>query len=1016
MRGASGTGWHNRPAGATLAVRLRCGGLCLASARKVVADTSGRAWSGALLKGCVLMLLICCPPGTVLALDPQQPFSSYAHEIWSVNDGLPFPGGYELAQDADGYLWIGSIAGLARFDGSRVVTYDASNTPALRSNLIRGLATDAYGRLWIGTDRGLAVYTQGQFTAVPGMQDRRVRVLGFVDDLMLVADSDAVLGMDADLEIRTRHAVPGALGMGQLGDELWFSTSQPGLYCICAGAPSPVMLPGIGQGTAEQFALAGDVLWVTTFAGLYHNEGAGWQRHPDPRLHERVISIAADRDGNLWVGMERRLLRLHDGQIVEDVDIGAMAPSPRRLFEDRDGSLWLASQLSGLHRFWNGLADFIPLQVPAESGHYIWAVAAWNGELLAGGTFGLARQVGDELLPIDGTQGLPEIYSLRADGDSLLLGTVRGVYRYDRDGHLESPAALRTLGGEQVNAFLRDRANRLWIGTRRGLYRLDADGTLHQIMGHDHSDRWQVRVLTELRDGRLLAGGDGGLWELAGETAVPVPLPDADIELLAIHETGDGRLLLGSFSSGRLYLQDGPGWLPLGPERGTPVNEVYTIATDGRGKLLVNGLRGAYLIPERQLAELAADPDASLAVQGMLTINRQYLPGQQVYCCLGGGDGRALHYQGRFHLAAPFGIFVLRPGVREPGNSHTRIDRLSTGRRPGMSGPALSAAPLSMSADERDLQFEFSAVSLLPTHTPRLRYRLHGYDRHWRRLPMQAQPRVQYTNLPPGEYRFEVVDEAAAGPSQQASLSFSVAPRFHETLWFRLASALAVTVVLLAITRCQQRRLIGQQRSLEREVAMRTDELRSAYERMDQLSRTDALTGIHNRRHASEEIPARLHRLRDDSETIASGHGVLLVLLDIDHFKAINDDHGHRAGDQVLQEVARRLALHMRHDDCLVRWGGEEFLLVHFGIAPGQQEALAERACAAVRDTPVQIDGRSLAVTASIGMVLVPATAEALALDWEQLVHMADAALYEAKRGGRNRWYEAQFTMQRPRN
>lgn len=135
--------------------------------------------------------------------------------------------------------------------------------------------------------------------------------------------------------------------------------------------------------------------------------------------------------------------------------------------------------------------------------------------------------------------------------------------------------------------------------------------------------------------------------------------------------------------------------------------------------------------------------------------------------------------------------------------------------------------------------------------------------------------------------------------------------------------------------------------------------------------------------------------------------GVLFALLDIDRFKAINDEYGHQVGDQVLQEVARRLAKQTRHDDCLVRWGGEEFLLVHFGIAPGQQAIMAERVCAAVRDAPVDIDESPLQVTVSVGIVLMPGSPEALALDWEQVVNLADAALYEAKRSGRNRWHEA---------
>jgi len=959
--------------------------------------------------GLVLWLVACLQPAH--ALDPHRPFSQYAHERWSINEGLPYPGGSEIAQDSEGYIWLGSMSGLSRFDGSRMTNYDGSTTPALNGNFILGLQPDAQGRLWMGTYHGTVVYDRGSFTRVPALQDRSMTLLGRDGDLMLISDYDAVLAVGADLQIKRRYEIPRANGFGRRGEELWFSTGGDSLYCACEGELTRHVLPLLGPGNATQIVLEGERLWVRTTAGLYYNDGSLWQRHADPRLHGRALSMLLDRDGNLWVGMERRLLRLHGGEVVEENDIGEVAPTPRHLFEDREGSLWLASSVSGLHRFWNGVADLTPLYTPEDRAHYVWALAPWEGGLIAGGSFGLAMPRDGVLLPLPETRHLPLVYSLHRDGDSLLLGTDRGVYRYHPDRHIEVPAGLEELATTNIYTFLRDRQERLWIGTSRGLYRLDDNARLQRITGQDNSNRWGVRTLLQMRDGRLFAAGSAGLWQLHDNTVVPVPLPKADLSILALHETAGGELLAGSRADATLYLQQGDDWLVLGRDRGVPANEIYAITPDNRGNLLVSGLRGAYLFAESELARLALDPSARLESRGLLTLNRRYQPGQEVVCCVGGGDGRVHHDGERFHLAATPGIFSIRMPSNVPSPSRPRIERMSTTLRADIFGRDLDHA-LELDAGERDLQLEFSAVNLSPLHTPRLKYRLQGYDRTWRSLPVQAQPIAQYTNLPPGDYRFDVMDEAWPA-SGKASLEFQVAPHLHETAAFKLALAAAILLAVMLLARAGSLRHHRRQHELEQEVARRTDELRNAYERLDSLSRTDALTGLHNRRHAAEAIPARLQRLRQETGTesgLASDvSGVLFVLLDIDHFKSINDRYGHRVGDAALREVAERLSRQTRLGDCLVRWGGEEFLLVCFNVAEGDQEAMAERLCASMRDEPIRVDGKPLHVTASVGVTLVPATSEALAADWEQMVHTADSALYEAKRAGRDGWRELPF-------
>ena len=169
------------------------------------------------------------------------------------------------------------------------------------------------------------------------------------------------------------------------------------------------------------------------------------------------------------------------------------------------------------------------------------------------------------------------------------------------------------------------------------------------------------------------------------------------------------------------------------------------------------------------------------------------------------------------------------------------------------------------------------------------------------------------------------------------------------------------------------------------------DELRTRNAELDRVSRIDMLTGIFNRRHLDE------HLRRVISSARRHGRSIGLLLIDIDHFKEVNDRYGHLAGDAVLKDVAQRLRAAMRTEDSLGRWGGEEFLGVLTDTPAASIGILAERMRKAVASAPFVVDeGREIPITVSIGHT--DGTEDA-----EVLVHRADDALYAAKGAGRNR-------------
>ena len=182
--------------------------------------------------------------------------------------------------------------------------------------------------------------------------------------------------------------------------------------------------------------------------------------------------------------------------------------------------------------------------------------------------------------------------------------------------------------------------------------------------------------------------------------------------------------------------------------------------------------------------------------------------------------------------------------------------------------------------------------------------------------------------------------------------------------------------------------------------------------RLSDLVVRDTLTKLHNRRFLQELMPVETARIERDTTDLASGRKPLpdaalgLFMLDLDFFKQVNDTHGHAAGDAVLQQAAGLLAASLRRQDKLVRWGGEEFVAVawlkHRGDGPVVAEKLRRSVAGAEFLLP---DGQVLHKTISIGFSLMPfLPAQTAALSWEQVLAMADAALYRAKAEGRNRW------------
>ncbi|CAN7206378.1 diguanylate cyclase [Pseudoxanthomonas sp. LjRoot168] len=975
------------------------------------------AWCLPLLGGMAAL----CP--TAHALDPSKSFHHYVRNHWSLEQGLPQLSVLAIAQDKPGYLWFGTQAGLSRFDGVRFTNFDLDNTPELPSTWIQALQTDREGRLWIGTPQGLAVREGNRIRTIalaPGEAPGVVDVRALARDgrgRLIVATNRGVMTVAAD-RLRMLHPLDdgGALALHVDDDDALWVGGRGRVHVFDGAGERILALPArAALATVTSLARHDGRLWAGCDAGLFALVGQHWQPQRDVApASGGVQALYGDRDGILWASTRDTLYRLQAGRLLERIAAEGPLAEIRAFYEDRESNLWLGSNNEGASRAWNG---WTRRYSRAEGLHQplLWSAAqAPDGRVWVGSDDGVSVLDAGRFRTVVPGRALPHpaAYSLLPENGQTWIGTRDGAALY-RDGRVQRPAMLAAMDAAQVNGIVRDRRGRLWFATSTGLYR-EQDGRLKHYGESAGLRDVRVRVLMETRDERLLVGTQSGLYEFVDDRLIAVPFTGTGLDaphVVSLHELAGGQWLVGALSEELLLLFDGQRWTRLDKKRGIPANAPFFFAEDARGFLWAAGLRGIYRVPVADLLTAADDPAFRVTARTLLNERGDRHGGQKGDCCNGAGNSRGFMVDNTLWLPTRDGVVVMATD-QSLANDYVPESVIERVQVQGEWRPAERATEWSLPSGARDLRFEFTTLSFQASDHIDIRYRLKGYDDAWKLLDDPHQRSATYTNLPAGRYVFEVLGTNNSGVSGRAAATqaFSIAPYFYESPWFYLLLALALAILVLLSNRWVLRRHHNRRVALERLVQQRTRDLQQANRQLEAISLTDPLTGLHNRRYLTRQLPADIAYYQRMPGFAAGVDVLAFALLDIDHFKSINDGHGHQAGDHVLQTVAHRLRTLSRDGDYVIRWGGEEFLMVFRPMPRHELHALGRRICLAIAAEPVDVAGARLQVTASLGVIGYPPFASAPdLLGWEQLVSLADRALYEVKAHGRNGWalYEA---------
>ncbi|MCC6164317.1 MAG: response regulator [Acidobacteria bacterium] len=766
-----------------------------------------------------------------------QPAARLVVDQWRVEDGLPQNTVTDIAQDDDGYLWVATRKGLARFDGAQFTAVDGvgdadidnlrltavlptsdgavwvgtygsgvlrvskdavtryGSAEGVADSVIRDLSRDGEGRVWLSTARGARVFDGQRWQRPP-----------LPDDLLDEGVNTVMQTRDGRLWFATSaHGVVSVKGTDVRRYSVAQGLSHPTVTSVAEGPDGTVWLAGpkgvatIQRGTITTISaaegLAVDrvmqvivdtrgVVWMTTHGGgLVRHDGAGFRtiRHSDGLSTDYLISLMEDRDGALWVGT------LAGG-------LNRVAPAVRELLDRR-----------------SGLPPFPVTTVYQRRGSGTWWIGTYGG--------GLVRLRDGQLRVFTQADGLPSnaITSVAGGaGERVWVGTNGGgAFLFD-DGRI-----VDRIGPDLVGDTLRTierHGDVVWFGGN-GLFRY-AGGTLQRIGLAEGLRSTEVRVIYALPDrvwvgtyggGLQSIGRDGRVMSWGEREGLTNPL------VTSLHHDEVGTLWIGTYGGGLFRLKHGR-ITGVTSRDGLPDDVIFDVMLDHTKRLWLMGTQGLAFVP---LADIEARLDGRHDVLSATRYGRaDGVPGTD------GTDGNQplswLANDGRLWFATVDGVVIFDPTevTDIPHSPAAHVDAVQVNRQ------SVSLASLAAPLGGRNIDIAFSAPQVSGGRTVQYEYRLAGLHDDW--MDAGTARSASFTNLSPGDYQFEVRARARPGapPGTMGTVAFTIPARFYETPWFLAGAAALVGVALAGVMRWRLARLHARQAELQTLIDERTTALR----------------------------------------------------------------------------------------------------------------------------------------------------------------------------------------------
>lgn len=743
----------------------------------------------------VLAGVLCALP--CAALTPNRELTQYVHRIWQTQQGLPDGAIVEILQDATGYLWLATEAGLYRFDGVRFTPGERLLGDPSVSGYIRAAAIDAQGAFWLGgNDNNISVIRPGgvtRYTTEHGLPSGLLQCLEpDGTGIMWACTERGLVRIDPGNQaqplrlIRPADGLPNENVRTLCSDEkgrLWIGTDTPHVSVLDGGRITVHRLEGLPDAASVRGLLCdGPQVWAGTSFGLVRlNTETPSQNQRlfttrDGIVDDFVFTVTRGEGGVLWIGTRNGFSRLRnqtwDSYRPQD---GLSQSWAQAVFEDREGSLWVGTK-RGLNQFVDGrgvpytAAEGLPSDqagpVLQDSAGVIWA-----GTLDAG----LARFDGRRFSGLTTSQGLPSnsIRVMIEDADrSLWVGTGNGL------AHLVGGRVVARYGvpdglpAREVRSLFRDREGVLWVGTAAGLASVH-DGYLRP---ESDAPAREIRAIAQDRKGRIVLGADDGMYIREGSRFRPLTQGAIYLRNTNTFFLDPDGLLWAGMNGATLRLIDGEKITAFGTRDGLYDSELYGIALDDQDRMWIACSRGIFWVARSDLRRFAAgELERVRSVAYTPTDALRVIEGRQ-----GVQPALSRMRDGRLWFATARGLIALDP--EQPGREGAPPVVIEP---PVVNGaPVLPEQIRTLPAGQKNIEFTYTGLSYRLPELMRFRYRLEGYDEDW--VDAGTRREAFYTNLPPGQYAFQVTACNYDGPCspEGPGITFELASHFYQRPWF----------------------------------------------------------------------------------------------------------------------------------------------------------------------------------------------------------------------------------------
>lgn len=781
--------------------------------------------------------------------------SPYSTFTFQTDQGLPHNVVRAIAQTPDGYLWVGTLAGLARFDGENFKVFDSKNTPKIADSHITALCVGRDGALWIGTLNGLVRLKNGHFTrydSSTGLAGQHVNVICQSQDGSLWIGTESGLsryehgvfknytlqnGLLSDSVRAIYEDQSGTLWVGTVAGLNYLSNDQAGLFGKIDELQN-VSIRGITQDKEGR-------LWIGSDNGMiWHHFGPEFYAYGRQYgLSDPFVNVVCeDSQGNLWVGTHSGLNRFRDGRFFNELDSeGDPYDEVNAIFQDRDGDLWVGSN-EGLTRLAQRRFFAYDMRQGLSHNDTVSVLQDHEGNIWVGTFGGGLNEIRDESVVVYcRTNGLAndEVLSLCQSRDgSIWVGEDNdgGLYRFE-NGNVSHYTWKNGLIKSGIRTLFEDDSSNLWIGASQGLscFRNRHFTNYQTNQYHGGAD---VRAICQDQSGNVWFGTDQGLCRLNNDGFMHFGRAQglSDDSITALYEDHRGNLWIGTESGGLNRYYKGQ-FKAYTTQQGLFSDDIYQIVQDDYGWLWMSCPKGIFRVRKQNLDALDHGSNSFIT-----SLSYGKSDGMETTICSGIGKPSGWKGQdGRLWFATTKGLVVVNPDIKMDevpspvfiqqvlvNGKETIVLSSSTGTN--------STQRLIIPPGNGTFEFQFSMLDFKKPSGDRFFCQLKGVDSDW--VDVGSRRSAYYNDVRPGHYVFQVKGCNANGVWNEtgASVALILEPHYWQTLWFKALAALVAVMGVSGMARyITGKKMQRELEQLERQNAVEKERARIAKDIHDDL-------------------------------------------------------------------------------------------------------------------------------------------------------------------------------------